>query len=63
MLGSAIAMKSGVLERASQQVNEATGFPSMWTAAYAAYLTAFPLVMLVLFVGRNPALLWSRGDE
>jgi hypothetical protein len=42
------------------EITTGTAFPSLWADLYLAFLATFPLAVLVLFVGRNPALLWSR---
>lgn len=48
---------------AARELNSVGPFPSVPTMLYLAFLTVFPLVMLVLFVGRNPALLWERKQD
>jgi len=63
LLGSAIANATGLIALATDQLNSGTSFPSPWVLVYMAYLTAFPFVMLVLFVGRNPSLLWSKSTR
>jgi len=60
LLGSVLAEATGLIALATEQINAGTSFPSPWVLLYMAYLTAFPFVMLVLFVGRNPSLLWSK---
>lgn len=37
-----------------------TALTSLAAALYLIWWTAFPLLMLVLFVGRNPTLMWSK---
>jgi len=63
LLGTAIADATGLIAAATEYVNAGTSFPSLWVLLYMAYLTAFPFVMLVLFAGRNPSLLWSKGES
>jgi len=63
LLGSVIADATGLIELASEQISTPTSFPSPWVMLYVAYLSAFPFVMLVLFVGRSPSLLWSKSRD
>ncbi len=63
VLGSLIAEATGLAAAASQQIINSSSFPSLWVVLYMAYLSTFPFVMLVLFVGRNPALLWSKKRD
>lgn len=60
VLGSLIAEATGLVELASQQILDPNSFPSLSVVLYMAYLSTFPFAMLVLFVGRNPTLLWSK---
>lgn len=63
LVGSALAEATGLVELAAQQLNSSNGFPSVWVALYMAYLSTFPFAMLVLFVGRDPSLLWSKKKD
>ena len=50
----------GLLEIAARQQAENPDAPSLLVLFYGAFLTSFPLAMLVFFVGRTPSLLWSK---
>lgn len=63
LLGSAVAEATGIVALASEQILDASSLPSLPVVLYMAYLSTFPLVMLVLFVGRTPSLLWSRKSD
>ena len=61
VLGSWVAEATGSWRSASQQILDPSAFPSLPVVLYMAYLSTFPFAMLVLFVGRNPSLLWSKS--
>ncbi len=61
--GSLVAQATGLVALASQQVLDSSSFPSLSVVLYMAYLSTFPFAMLLLFVGRNPSLLWSKTEE
>ena len=63
VFGSLIAQATGLVTLASQQILDSSSLPSLWVVLYMAYLSTFPFAMLVLFVGRNPALLWSKKTD
>ena len=63
VLGTLIAQATGLVDLASQQILDPTTFPSLSVVLYMAYLSTFPFAMLVLFVGRNPTLLWSKTSS
>ena len=63
VLGTLIAEATGLVDLASQQILDPTTFPSLSVVLYMAYLSTFPFAMLVLFVGRNPTLLWSKTSS
>ena len=50
----------GLGEIALRQVAQNPDSPSIPLLLYLTFLTAFPLAMLVFFVGRTPSLLWSK---
>jgi len=62
VLGSMVAEVTGLLALATEVVNTGATFPPPSVLLYMAYLSAFPFVMLVLFVGRTPSLLWSKNE-
>jgi pheromone shutdown protein TraB len=63
ILGSQLARVTGLVELASKQILHPSSFPSLSVALYAAYLSTFPFAMLLLFVGRNPSLLWRKNKD
>jgi len=63
ILGSAVADATGLMELANRQLTGNVALPSVWVVIYMTYLTTFPLLMLVLFAGRTPSLLWSRSTD
>ncbi len=63
LVSGAIAGLAGLPKLASEQLSTSASFPPVWINLYLAFLTTFPFVMLVLFVGRTPALLWSRRAD
>lgn len=62
VLARSVARVTGLDAFAAQELNTVGGFPSIGTMLYLAFLSAFPLAMLVLFVGRTPTLLWQAHD-
>lgn len=57
---AAIASATGLHARVGVEIS--SGVPSVWAALYIGFLTAYPFMLLVLFVGRQPSRLWSaRG--
>jgi len=60
---SLVAEIVGLRETAIQQLAGTGGIPSAGVVLYVAWLTTFPLAMLVLFVGRTPSLLWSKRAD
>lgn len=54
----ALATATGFHAQVAQQL-AAGGQPSVGATLYLAFLTTFPFVVLLLFVGRKPSLLWS----
>ncbi len=55
-----VAEVTGLNAYAGMQLSQIQIFPSLGTMLYMAFLSTFPLVMLVLFAGRTPRLLWSK---
>lgn len=53
----------GLGDIAVRQATANASLPSIILMFYQVFVTAFPLAMLVLFVGRTPALLWSRVSD
>jgi len=62
-LAGVLAEVTGVHEAAAEQLNSNASFPSVATVIYMTFLTTFPFLMLVLFVGRTPTLLWSKRTD
>lgn len=60
VLAVVVAGWAGLPELAGEQLSTSSTFPPVWVNVYLAFLMTFPFVMLVLFVGRTPTLLWSR---
>lgn len=60
VLARVVAELAGLDDLAARELNTFGGFPSLVTMLYLAFLSTFPLAMLVLFVGRTPSLLWSK---
>ena len=58
MFSLALAEVTGLQDRVGQQLTTSGAFPSVFVTVYVALLTTFPFVMLVLFVGKTPSLLW-----
>jgi hypothetical protein len=56
----AIATTLGVLT-ALDLVGRATGFE--WLTMYASTSLIFPIAVLVIFVGMNPSMLWTRVER
>ena len=63
ILFGALAAATGLHARAAYELNNSGPFPSALTMVYLAFLMAFPLAMLVLFVGRRPSSLWVRTPK
>lgn len=55
-----MAEVTGLNAYAGSQLSQNQILPSLATMLYMAFLSTFPLAMLVLFVGRAPRLLWSK---
>lgn len=55
-----VALASGIHAVAATELSTAASSPSALTTLYLAVITTYPFVMLMLFVGRRPARLWSR---
>jgi hypothetical protein len=63
LLSGVTAEMAGMHGLASRQLSSVSAFPSLAVVMYMAWLTTFPFVMLVLFVGRRPSLLWSKQEN
>jgi hypothetical protein len=63
ILSGMVAEFAGLNRLASERLATSASFPPIWINLYLAFLITFPFVMLVLFVGRRPALLWSRRAD
>jgi hypothetical protein len=55
-----VAITLGVLTTLDL-VGQATGF--LWVASYASTSLLFPIAVLVIFVGMNPSMLWTRAPQ
>lgn len=58
-----LAQVTGFHESAQQETGSSQPFLPFATIIYVVFMSTFPLAMLVLFVGRNPARLWSKPPE
>jgi len=63
LVTGAAAELSGLHDLARRQLGGGASLPSVGVTLYMAFLMTFPFVMLVLFVGRTPQLLWSRQPD
>lgn len=63
LLGTSTAEVSGLRQAAALELASGDAFPSLPTLLYLAWLSVFPLVMLLLFVGREPGRLWRREQR
>ena len=61
MVSGVVAEVSGLHAIVRTQMTGASGFPSIVAILYMAWLATFPFVMMVLFVGKRPSLLWSKS--
>jgi hypothetical protein len=58
-----VGAATGFEQTVGVQLGAMDAIPSLGTSLYMAFLATFPLAMLVLFVGRTPALLWSSKRD
>ncbi len=59
VMSGAAAELLGLRALVMTDVSRAASFPSVASILYVSWLTTLPFVMLVLFVGRTPSLLWN----
>ena len=63
LLVGVLGQVTGLHARAAAELGAPVAMPSVWALLYAALLVAYPLAVIVLFVGRNPELLWRRSAD
>lgn len=63
MLSGVVAELAGLHELARQQLTATDSFPSVWVVLYMTWLTTFPFLMMILFVGKKPSLMWRASVE
>ena len=62
LLADFVFLASGLMHYAFAGLSELDVVPSVLAVVYMFFAQAFPFVVLLLFVGRNPAMLWTRPD-
>jgi hypothetical protein len=57
-----VFLASGLMHWAFAGLSELELVPSVLAVVYMFFAQAFPFVVLLMFAGRNPAMLWTRPD-